>query len=78
MLATGTFDLLARNSTSLCPLCEAASNAALATISIYCDLESTYLNFVVEVLSMLKSVLNFNDSAYRRCCLKLCVAHCIF
>jgi hypothetical protein len=50
MLAEGPFDLPARTSTSLRPLCKAASNAALVTVSIYCESESAYLNFVNKVL----------------------------
>ena len=48
MLATGTFDLPTCAGTSLGPLCEAASNAAHVTISIYRDSGSTWGHAVAQ------------------------------
>jgi len=53
MLATGTFDLPTCTGTSLGPLCEAASNAAHVTISIYCDSVSTWGHMVVQLVEAL-------------------------
>jgi len=64
MLATGTFDLLTCTSTSLGPFCEAAIITALLTVSVYCQSEFTYLNFVIKMLNMINSVINFNDIAW--------------
>ena len=58
MLATGTFNPPFHASTSFRPLCKAANNAALVTISVYCESGSTYLNFVNKALSMLNSSFN--------------------
>jgi hypothetical protein len=62
MLAAGTFYLTTRISTALRPLCKIAVSVARAAIPIHHESGSTYLNLVIQVLSVLNSAFNFNGN----------------